>query len=74
MTGYDVLEMMWGFVLTTGIFDLHWQLVFMWFVGGFFLYLGIAKDYEPLLLVPIGFGIFIVNFPNVPMMGVDEHS
>ncbi len=74
MTAYDVLEMMWGFVLTTGIFDLHWQLVFMWCIGGFFLYLGIAKDYEPLLLVPIGFGIFIVNFPNVPLMGVDEEG
>jgi carboxybiotin decarboxylase len=74
MTAYDVLEMMYGFVLTTGIFDLSWHLVFMWCVGGFFLYLGIAKDYEPLLLVPIGFGIFIVNFPHVPMMGVDEQG
>ena len=74
MTAYDVLEMMYGFVLTTGIFDLSWKLVFMWCVGGFFLYLGIAKNYEPLLLLPIGFGIFIVNFPHVPMMGVDEHG
>ena len=46
----------------------------MWCVGGFFLYLGIAKNYEPLLLLPIGFGIFIVKFPHVPMMGVDEHG
>jgi carboxybiotin decarboxylase len=74
MTAYDVLEMMYGFVLTTGVFDLSWKLVFMWGVGGFFLYLGIAKNYEPLLLLPIGFGIFIVNFPNVPMMGVNEHG
>lgn len=28
-----------------------------------FLYLAIAKDYEPLLLVPIGFGILIGNIP-----------
>jgi oxaloacetate decarboxylase beta subunit len=74
MTVYDVLEMMYGFVLTTGIFDLSWRLVFMWCVGGFFLYLGIAKNYEPLLLLPIGFGIFIVNFPNVPLMGMNEQG
>ena len=74
MTAYDVLEMMYGFVLTTGIFELSWKLVFMWGVGGFFLYLGIAKNYEPLLLLPIGFGIFIVNFPNVPLMGMNEHG
>jgi carboxybiotin decarboxylase len=74
MTAYDVLEMMYGFVLTTGVFDLSWRLVFMWGVGGFFLYLGIAKNYEPLLLLPIGFGIFIVNFPNVPLMGTNEQG
>ena len=32
-------------------------------------YNSIAKKYEPLLLLPIGFGIFIVNFPLVPLMG-----
>ena len=32
-------------------------------IGGFFIYLGIAKEYEPLLLVPIGFGILIGNIP-----------
>jgi carboxybiotin decarboxylase len=74
MTAHDVLEMMYGFVLTTGVFDLSWKLVFMWCVGGLFLYLGIAKNYEPLLLLPIGFGIFIVNFPNVPLMGTNEQG
>ena len=32
----------------------------------FLLYLGIAKKYEPLLLVPIGFGILISNIPGFP--------
>jgi oxaloacetate decarboxylase beta subunit len=41
----------------------------MWGVGSLFIYLAIAKKYEPLLLLPIGFGIFIVNFPLVPLMG-----
>ncbi|MBN2429893.1 MAG: sodium ion-translocating decarboxylase subunit beta [Acidobacteria bacterium] len=35
----------------------------MLIIGGVFIYLGIAKDYEPLLLVPIGFGILIGNIP-----------
>ena len=37
-----------------------------------FLYLAMAKDYEPLLLLPIGFGIFLVNFPLTPLMGYTE--
>ncbi|HPQ39344.1 MAG TPA: sodium ion-translocating decarboxylase subunit beta [bacterium] len=32
-------------------------------VGGLFIYLAVAKDYEPLLLVPIGFGILVGNIP-----------
>ncbi|MBT4291188.1 sodium ion-translocating decarboxylase subunit beta [bacterium] len=35
----------------------------MLLVGGLFIYLAIAKDYEPLLLVPIGFGILVGNVP-----------
>ncbi|MCP4144807.1 MAG: sodium ion-translocating decarboxylase subunit beta [bacterium] len=35
----------------------------MLIVGGLFIYLAIAKDYEPLLLVPIGFGILVGNIP-----------
>lgn len=44
----------------------------MWAIGLFFIYLAVAKKYEPLLLLPIGFGIFIVNFPLVPLMGQEE--
>jgi oxaloacetate decarboxylase beta subunit len=35
----------------------------MLIIGGLLLYLGIARKVEPILLVPIGFGIFIVNLP-----------
>ena len=38
----------------------------MLLVGGLFIYLGIKKEYEPLLLVPIGFGILIGNIPFYP--------
>jgi oxaloacetate decarboxylase beta subunit len=37
-------------------------------VGCVLLYLGIKKDYEPLLLVPIGFGALLVNIPLADMM------
>ncbi|MEN6321221.1 MAG: sodium ion-translocating decarboxylase subunit beta [Syntrophaceae bacterium] len=37
-------------------------------VGCLLLYLGIKKDYEPLLLVPIGFGAILVNIPLAGMM------
>ncbi len=46
--------------------------VVMWCVGFFFLILAIKKEFEPLLLVPIGFSIFIVNFPLVPLLGENE--
>ncbi|MBZ0264829.1 sodium ion-translocating decarboxylase subunit beta [bacterium] len=40
-----------------------WKNLIMIAVGLFFLYLAIKKDYEPLLLVPIGFGIILGNIP-----------
>ena len=39
-------------------------------VGIIFIYLAIAKEYEPLLLVPIGFGIIIGNIPFVENVGL----
>ncbi|NVM20745.1 MAG: sodium ion-translocating decarboxylase subunit beta [Desulfobacterales bacterium] len=58
----------------TGLFSLHHKLIIMWAIGLFFIYLAVAKKYEPLLLLPIGFGIFIVNFPLTPLMGFDAHG
>ena len=39
------------------------QRLIMWVIGGVLIYLGISKKWEPLLLVPIGFGILLVNIP-----------
>ena len=58
----------------TGLFHLHYKLIIMWAIAMFFIYLAVVKKYEPLLLLPIGFGIFIVNFPLVPLMGFDDHG
>jgi len=48
---------------SSGFVNITWGNVIMVLVAFFFLYLAIAKDYEPLLLVPIGFGILIGNMP-----------
>ncbi|MBW2063670.1 MAG: sodium ion-translocating decarboxylase subunit beta [Deltaproteobacteria bacterium] len=44
------------------------QNVIMLFLGGLLLYLGIRKEVEPLLLVPIGFGCILVNLPLSDLM------
>ena len=47
-----------------------WGNLAMLAVGCVFIYLGIAKDYEPLLLVPIGFGMLVGNIPPTPGMNI----
>ncbi len=70
-----VFELIRNIMITqTGIPNLAIKELFMIGVAFFFLYLAVAKKYEPLLLVPIGFGIFLVNFPLVPLMGFSEHG
>ena len=39
----------------------------MFAIGGLLIYLAIAKQYEPTLLLPIGFGVLLGNLPNSPM-------
>ena len=48
--------------------------ILMIVISVFLLYLGISKKYEPLLLVPIGFGILIANIPgsNLGVVKIDE--
>jgi sodium ion-translocating decarboxylase beta subunit len=58
----------------TGLFHVNYKLAIMWAIGLFFIYLAVGKKYEPLLLLPIGFGIFLVNFPLTPLMGFDAHG
>lgn len=47
----------------TGFANLHPLNLVMLAIGCFFIYLGVAKEYEPLLLVPIGFGVILGNIP-----------
>jgi oxaloacetate decarboxylase beta subunit len=59
-----------NFFSTTGFAQIQWPYLVMLAIGGFFIYLGIAKDYEPLLLVPIGFGVLLGNLPGTEAYGV----
>lgn len=47
----------------TGFYNATWQHFVMLAVGLFFIYLAIKKNFEPMLLVPIGFGMLIGNIP-----------
>jgi oxaloacetate decarboxylase beta subunit len=51
-----------------GFANFHWTNGVMILVGFALLYLGIKKDMEPLLLVPIGFGAILVNIPLAGLM------
>ncbi|MCU0578377.1 MAG: sodium ion-translocating decarboxylase subunit beta [Desulfobacterota bacterium] len=57
--------------LIAGMVNLQWANLVMIAVGGLLLYLGIKKDFEPLLLVPIGFGAILVNIPLANLMEPD---
>lgn len=46
-----------------GVLALTWQAALMLGVGGLLIYLGIAKQVEPTLLIPIGMGVFLANIP-----------
>lgn len=61
--GNLIVQSIQKFWLNTGIANFEFKYLAMIIVGIFFIYLGIAKEWEPLLLVPIGFGILIGNIP-----------
>jgi len=60
-------------VAGTGFANIHWLNLVMLGIGCVFIYLGISKEFEPLLLVPIGFGILIGNIP-LPLQIFDAIS
>ena len=58
-----MLDMLFDFIRGTGYYNLQAGNIIMIVVACILLYLGIAKKYEPLLLVPISFGMLLVNLP-----------
>lgn len=63
--------------LISGILAITWKQVIMYAVGLILIYLAVKKEYEPSLLLPMGFGAILVNLPasgvlNQFMEGVGE--
>jgi len=50
-------------LIETGLQHFYWGNALVIAIGGLFIYLGVARKMEPLLLVPIGFGMILVNLP-----------
>lgn len=59
----DNIRRFWEF---TGIYNCEYTNLIMIVVGLFFIWLAIKKEFEPMLLVPIGFGILVGNIPFAP--------
>lgn len=61
-----VVDTLGNLLHQTAFFNLTWGNFVMILVALVFLYLAIAKEYEPLLLVPIAFGMLLVNmYPDI---------
>lgn len=54
----------WLDELLMGFFGLSWKHVVMWAIGALLIYLAVKHDYEPSLLLPIGFGAVLANIPH----------
>lgn len=69
-----ILETMGNLIHQTAFFNLTWGNFLMIVVALIFMYLAIAKEYEPLLLVPISFGMLLVNMYPTIMADPSETS
>jgi oxaloacetate decarboxylase beta subunit len=66
----DLLDLFLQFFKNTGFFLADYRNIIMLLIGIGFVYLSIAKEYEPLLLLPIGFGVIVGNIPFFKGFGI----
>ena len=69
----DILGILKGFWESSGLAVLTWREGVMILVSFVLLYLAIAKKFEPLLLLPIAFGILLANLPGAGLMDDRYH-
>ena len=62
--GVSVTESLKDFVQTTGIAKMTWKTIIMLLVSCVLMFLAIVKKFEPLLLLPIAFGMLLTNLPG----------
>ena len=60
-------------VIFSNFANIQWQQIVMWIIGGILIYLAIAKDMEPTLLLPMGFGAILINLPDSGAAAVINH-
>ena len=66
-----IYESFIGFLESTGFAILTWKDVLMLAIACLLLYLAIVKEFEPLLLLPIAFGMFLSNLPGAGLFNPD---
>ena len=70
----EILNLLLQFVYNTGFALVHWGNLVMIVVAVVLLYLGVAKHFEPFLLVPIGFGVLVGNIPFFKGFGIGVYE
>ena len=68
------MNILLDFLSTTSFATMNWGNVLMIVIGIVFISLAIIKDYEPLLLLPIGFGIVVGNITSIPGMSLSVYD
>ena len=68
------MELLQSFLSATGFALMTWSNALMIAIGIVFIALAIVKDYEPLLLLPIGFGILVGNIPHISSMALGVYD
>ena len=61
------MNSLFDLISQSGFAQMTWGNWVMFIISGVLIYLAIKKEYEPLLLIPIGFGILLANFPLAQM-------
>ncbi len=68
------LESVQGIWAASGFANVHWEQLVMIGIACVLAYLAIAKGYEPLLLLPIAFGMLLTNIPGTGMFHMDFYN
>ena len=68
------MEILLEFLTTTAVANMSGGNLLMIVIGAVFISLAIRKDYEPLLLLPIGFGCIVGNLPSISSMAIGVYD
>lgn len=64
----SITEALWEFFLSMGFASITWQQIVMLVISCVLIYLALVKGFEPLLLLPIAFGMLLANLPLAGLM------